>query len=81
MEHPHVMVSFLSDMGSVWIIFSLQAGAVVLVHILAVLLAHLIAIEKFPDRRSMLASQAPLALLMIAYTLFGLWLLAAPTIG
>jgi hypothetical protein len=68
-------------MGSVWIIFSLQAGAVVLVHILAVLLAHLITIEKFPDRRSMLASQAPLALLMIAYTLFGLWLLAAPTIG
>lgn len=80
-EHPHVTVSFLSDMGSVWIIFSLQAAAVVLVHILAVLLAHLIAIEKFPDRRSMLVSQAPLALLMIAYTLFGLWLLAAPSIG
>lgn len=81
LEHPHVMVSFLSDMDSVWIIFSLQAGAVVLVHILAVLLAHLIAIERFPDRRAALASQWPLALLMIGYTLFGLWLLAAPTIG
>jgi len=81
LEHPHVMVSFLSDMDSVWIIFSLQAGAVVLVHILAVLLAHLIAIERFPDKRAALASQWPLALLMIGYTLFGLWLLAAPTIG
>ena len=78
---PHVRVSFLSDMDSVWLIFSAQAGAVVLVHILAVLLAHLIAIERFPDKRAALASQVPLALLMIGYTLFGLWLLAAPTIG
>lgn len=78
---PHVRVSFLSDMESVWLIFSAQAGAVVLVHILAVLLAHLIAIERFPDKRVALASQVPLALLMIGYTLFGLWLLAAPTIG
>jgi hypothetical protein len=78
---PHVRVSFLSDMGSVWLIFSAQAAAVALVHILAVLLAHLIAIERFPDKRAALASQWPLALLMIGYTLFGLWLLAAPTIG
>jgi hypothetical protein len=81
LEHPHVMVSFLADMDTVRVIFSLQAGAVVLVHILAVLLAHLIAIERFPDKRAALASQWPLALLMIGYTLFGLWLLAAPAIG
>jgi len=81
LEHPHVRVSFLSDMGLVWLIFSAQAAAVVLVHILAVLLAHLIAIERFPDKRAALASQWPLALLMIGYTLFGLWLLAAPTMG
>jgi hypothetical protein len=68
-------------MGAVWLIFSAQAGAVVLVHVLAVLLAHLIAIERFPEKRVALASQWPLALLMIGYTLFGLWLLAAPTIG
>jgi hypothetical protein len=80
-EAPHVMVSFLSDMNSVWVIFTLQAGAVVLVHILAVLLAHLIAIERFPDKPAALASQWPLAALMVGYTLFGLWLLAAPTIG
>ena len=68
-------------MGTVWLIFSAQAGAVVLVHILAVLLAHLVAIGRFPDKRAALASQWPLTLLMIGYTLFGLWLLAAPTVG
>jgi hypothetical protein len=75
------MISFLSDMDWVWVVFTLQAGAVVLVHILAVLWAHLIATERFPDRRAALASQWPLAALMVAYTLFGLWLLAAPAIG
>jgi len=80
-EDPHVMVSFLSDMNTVWVVFTLQAGAVVLAHILAVLLAHLTAIERFPDRRAALASQWPLAALMVGYTLFGLWLLAAPAIG
>ena len=80
-EEPHVMVSFLSDMNWVWVVFTLQAGAVVLVHILAVLLAHLTAVERFPDRRAALASQWPLAALMVGYTLFGLWLLAAPALG
>jgi hypothetical protein len=80
-EDPHVMVSFLSDMNTVWIVFTLQAAAVVLAHILAVLLAHLTAVERFPDKPAALASQWPLAALMVGYTLFGLWLLAAPSIG
>jgi hypothetical protein len=80
-EAPHVVVSFLSDMNTVWVVFTLQAGAVVLVHILAVLWAHLIATERFPDRHAALASQWPLAVLMVGYTLFGLWLLAAPAVG
>jgi hypothetical protein len=81
MEEPHVWVSFLSDMNSVWVIFSLQAGAVVLAHLLAVLLSHLMAIDFQPGRRAVFASQWPLALFMIAYTLFGLWLLSAPNAG
>ena len=62
-------------------IWKLQAGIVVAGHILAVLLAHLIAVERFGSRRAAMLSQLPLMLLMIAYTLFGLWLLAAPTAG
>jgi len=31
--------------------------------------------------RAAMTSQAPLAALMIGYTTFGLWLLAAPTAG
>ena len=55
-----------------------QAGAVVSGHVLAVILAHAIAIRALGTTRRALLSQLPLALFMIAYTLFGLWLLASP---
>ncbi len=77
----HVTVSFLSDYDSVSIIWKLQAVAVVTGHILAVSLAHIIAIGSFGSARAAIMSQLPLAALMIGYTLFGLWLLAAPTAG
>jgi hypothetical protein len=77
----HVSVSFLADYDTVSIIWKLQAGGVVAGHILAVSLAHVIALERFGSARAALASQSPLAVLMIGYTLFGLWLLAAPTAG
>jgi hypothetical protein len=44
----------------------------------AVLLAHATAVRHFGSRRSAALSQVPLALFMIAYTFFGLWLLASP---
>ena len=47
----------------------------------AVLVAHARAVERFGGGRAAPASQLPLALLMIGYTAFGLWLLAAPTAG
>ena len=50
-------------------------------HVLAVLVAHAIALERFGTGRAAFLSQLPLALLMIAYTAFGLWLLSAPTAG
>jgi hypothetical protein len=77
----HVTVSFLSNYDSVSIIWKLQAAGVVLGHILAVSLAHLIAVGRFGSTRAAMASQLLLALLMVAYTLFGLWLLATPTAG
>ena len=40
-----------------------------------------IAVERSGTGRAAMANQLPLAALMIGYTTFGLWLLAAPTAG
>jgi hypothetical protein len=79
--HGHVTVSFLSNLDSVAVIWKLQAGAVVGGHILALAVAHMIAVERAGAARAAFVSQVPLAALMVAYTLFGLWLLAAPAAG
>jgi hypothetical protein len=77
----HVTVSFLSNLESVAVIWKLQAAAVVGGHILALAVAHMIAVERFGGSRAAIVGQIPLAALMVAYTLFGLWLLAAPSAG
>ncbi len=79
--HRHVTVSFLSDYDAVSIIWKLQAAVVVAGHILAVSLAHIIAVERLGSTRAAIVSQLPLAVLMIGYTLFGLWMLSAPAAG
>jgi hypothetical protein len=76
-----VTTSFLSNQDGVTVIWNLQAGGIVLGHIVAVLVAHLITLKQRTDRGQILASQAPLAALMVAYTLFGLWLLSTPAAG
>ena len=50
-------------------------------HVLAVLIAHGLAWRLRPQASRAALSQLPLTLLMIAYTIFGLWLLATPTAG
>jgi hypothetical protein len=77
----HVVVSFLADFDSVAVIWKLQAAAVVGGHILALAIAHMIAVERYGATRAAFISQIPLAVLMVGYTLFGLWLLAAPSAG
>ena len=79
--HAEASVSFLSDYQSVSILWKLQVAAVVLVHILAVMTAHAMAVGRHAKLRAATASQLPLAAFMICYTLFGLWLLAVPAIG
>ena len=81
LEGRHVIVSFLADFDSVSVIWKLQAAAVVGGHILALAIAHMIAVERYGAMRAAFLSQVPLAALMVAYTLFGLWLLAAPSAG
>lgn len=64
-----------------WMLWNLQALAIVAGHALAVLVAHLLAWRLHPNPNSASLSQLPLTLLMIAYTVFGLWLLSTPTAG
>lgn len=79
--HGHVTVSFLADFEAVAVIWKLQAFGVVAGHVLGVMMAHMIALERLGTRRAALLAHLPLALLMIGYTLFGLWLLATPAVG
>ncbi|ESY50981.1 MULTISPECIES: hypothetical protein [unclassified Mesorhizobium] len=66
---------------SAWWLWNLQAGIIIAGHMLAVLVAHGLAwrLHQAPSRAAL--SQLPLTMLMIAYTIFGLWLLATPTAG
>lgn len=59
-------------------------SAVVLIvagHAIAVLVAHLEALRLFGERRRALASQVPMLLLMVAYTMSSLWILAQPIVS
>ena len=76
--NSRVKVGFLSVPATVKLIWLTQASVVVISHILAVLLSHRIA-EQICDRpRDVIRLQIGLSILMIAYTVFGLWLLASP---
>lgn len=77
----HVQAGATLGAQSAWIIWNAQAVAIIGGHVLAVILAHLIAYRHFGSARLATVSQIPLAILMVGYTVFGLWLLSAPTAG
>lgn len=66
---------------SAWWLWNGQAASIVAGHVLAVLIAHGLAWQIHGDARKAVLSQLPLTVLMIAYTVLGLWLLATPTAG
>ena len=47
-------------------------------HVVAVYMAHVIALHVFPSRRQGVSSQIPMLVLMVAYTCLGLWVLSLP---
>ena len=49
-------------------------------HVLAMYVAHRLALERFAERRIARRSQYPLAALMVAYTMLSLWILAQPLV-
>ncbi len=74
----YITTGFFNTQETVRVIWLSQAGAVVIGHVLAVAMAHALALRAFGSRSRAALSQVPLAGFMVLYTLFGLWLLAAP---
>ncbi len=63
-------------------VWHFEVLAIILGHILAVIFAHMIALKLFPGRRQALISQIPMLILMVCYTIAGLWILSQPlTVG
>jgi len=76
-----VSAGIVAGAQSAWWLWNMQAGAIVAGHVLAVLVAHSLAWRLHGEAARAALSQAPLTALMIAYTVFGLWLLSTPTAG
>lgn len=55
-----------------------QVAVILLGHIIGVYIAHLIALKVFPTHKKALISQFPMLLLMVTYTMAGLWILSQP---
>jgi len=57
-----------------------SVAAIITGHIIAVWLAHVMALRIFRSNRAALLSQIPMLLLMVAYTMLSLWILAQPVV-
>lgn len=63
------------QMGVIW---HTQVSVILIGHIASVAVAHKAAIRVFATRRQVISSQLPVLLLMVAYTMLGLWILTLP---
>ncbi len=66
---------FVPDSGFVW---HVQVGLILIGHIVSVYVAHLIALDLLKSRRAATLSQLPMLVLMVAFTVAGLWILSQP---
>lgn len=73
-------LSFKPNLGiiSATLVWNSQVVVIIVGHIAAVYLAHLVALNLFPGGRKALLSQIPMLVLMVAYTMTGLWILSQP---
>lgn len=63
------------DMAVIW---HSEVALILAGHVASVCLAHVAALRLFPTRRQAMISQLPMLLLMMAYTIMGLWVLSLP---
>src|SRR6056297_1792314 len=78
LEDFYVTTGFFNTPGTVKVIWLAQAGAVVVGHVIAILLAHALAVRDTGSTRRAVFGHAALALFMVAYTCFGLCRAASP---
>ena len=71
--------SFFNNIEDVTLIWNAQALVICVAHVIAIIMAHYIAVRLFATPRTAMTSQYALAALMVFYTVFGLWLLSTPT--
>ncbi len=77
----HVTASFLSNIDGVTMIWIVQTLIIVSGHVVGIVLAHMIALRYFSSPMRAAVSQGGLAVVMVSYTVFGLWLLSTPAVG
>lgn len=56
----------------------IQVAVILLGHVAGVYIAHLAALRVFPTHKKALLSQIPMLILMVTYTIAGLWILSQP---
>jgi len=73
---------FRPDIGIVGarFVWYTSLAAIVLGHVAAVSLAHIVALRSFDDPRLAIRSQIPMLVLMVAYTMMSLWIIAQPIV-
>jgi hypothetical protein len=77
-RNPVSLVAPTLDALNAGLVWYLSVGAIVLGHIAAITLSHRIALRDAPGRA--VRAGVPLALLMIGYTVFSLWIIAQPIV-
>lgn len=73
-----VSAAYLTDHESVVLIWFFQVYSIVLAHVGAVIVAHLFQVQEVTSLSRKFWGQVPSTVLMIGYTVFGLWLLSTP---
>lgn len=63
------------------VLWFLSVAVIVIGHIIAVYLAHLVSISTFRDRTMARNSQYPMLMLMVMYTVVSLWIIAQPIVA
>jgi len=72
---PHLGDPPVLNMAVVW---HAEVALILIGHVISVWLAHRVALRAFPTRREAIISQVPMLLLMLAYTVLGLWVISLP---
>ena len=66
------------DARTVWYV---SVAAIIAGHVIAIALAHVVALRELATRRAAFRSQLPMVVLMVAYTMTSLWIIAQPIVA